>query len=87
MVWFHFSGFELVTKGAGIKQSMGKSKSLVAGKFWKVFARFLVFGLFGVLVQMVLSLLPFGLAGVVMPLLGALFLLPYFLLYKELSTG
>jgi hypothetical protein len=85
MVWFYFSGFEMVTKGVGIKEAMGGSKKLTSGRFWKILGRFFVFGLFMMLVQIMLSIIPFGLGSAILPILGILFILPYFLLYKELS--
>lgn len=84
-VWFHFSNFELVTKNFGIKQSLGNSKRLVTGRFWKVFGRFIVFAIFTTLIGLLFSLIPYGIGTVVYPFFGALTILPYFLLYKELS--
>jgi hypothetical protein len=85
MVWFHFSSFELITKGKGIKDSLSGSKNLVAGKFWAVLGRLIVLGLLSALAGLIVSALPYGVGGMITTLLGALFILPYFLLYRELS--
>jgi hypothetical protein len=85
MVWFRFSSFELITNGKGVKDSLSGSKKLVAGRFWAVLGRLVVISLFSALAGLVLSAIPFGLGGMVTALLGALFMLPYFLLYRELS--
>jgi len=86
MVWFSFAGYEMVLNGSGIKASMSNSKKLVSGRFWKVFGRIVVFGVFMILVQLVFSLIPYNVGSLITPLLGALTLLPYLLLYKELSV-
>lgn len=84
-IWFAFSGFAFVDKGLGVKASMGKSRELVKGRFWQVFYRLLIFGLFSGLVSAVASAIPFGIGSMTVTLAGALFMLPSFLLYKELS--
>lgn len=85
LVWFNFSAFELITRGKGIKESLGGSKKLVSGRFWKVLGRLLVFGLFSALAGLLLSAVPY-LGSIISAVFGALFILPYFLLYKELSA-
>lgn len=87
LVWYHFSSFEFMTKNVGIKAAMGGSKKLVSGKFWPVFGRLIIFGIFGILIQAVLSLIPLSLGNIIQPLFGGLLILPYFLLYRELSNG
>lgn len=84
-VWYHFSGFEILTKDVGIGAAMSGSKRLVSSKFWPVFGRFIVFAIFGILAQIVFDILPAGTGSIIQPLFGALFILPYFLLYKELN--
>lgn len=86
LVWFTFSHFEVVLTGAGIKESLSRSKALVAGKFWKVLGRLIVFGLFQLLIQVFLTILPFNIGSLISPLLGILFILPVFLLYQELAA-
>lgn len=84
LVWFTFAHFEVVLTGAGVKESLSKSKALVAGKFWKVLGRLVVFGLFQVLVQTLLTILPLNIGSLISPLLGILFILPVYFLYQEL---
>jgi hypothetical protein len=86
LVWFVFAHFEVVLTEAGIKESLSRSKALVAGKFWKVLGRLVVFGLFQVLVQMILTILPLNIGSLISPLLGILFILPVYLLYQELAA-
>lgn len=81
--WFAFSGFIFVKKGFGVKASLVESKKMVKGIFWKVFVRIFVFGCFSVCSYIVLAFLPYGVGDIIFRLLGAFFLLPYFLLYKE----
>lgn len=59
-VWFYFAGFELITKGTGIKESLGNSKKLVAGRFWAVVGRLIIFGLFSALAGFLVSIIPYG---------------------------
>ncbi len=87
LTWFTFSKFIIVEKGTGIKMSLRESRELVKGNFWKVFGRILVFGLFSVFSQMVLTFLPFGAGVIIFNLCGGLFLLPQLLLYQEMSSG
>lgn len=85
-VWFYFAGFELITKGKGVMESLGSSKKLVSGCFWGVFGRLIVFGLFSALAGFLVSVVPYGAGGIITTLFGALFILPAFLLYEELSV-
>lgn len=84
--WFYFSGYELITKGTGIRQSIGNSRRLVSGRFWPVAGRFFVFFLFNTLVSIVFGLMPYGTGSILTVLAGGLLSLPSFLLYKELSA-
>lgn len=86
MVWYHFSAYELLTKDVGVRAAMGGSKHLVSGRFWPVFGRIIVFGLFGILVKIFFGIFPSGLGSIIQPLSGPLIILPYFLLYRELSA-
>jgi hypothetical protein len=84
-IWYGFSEFVFVVEGRGIKDSLKASKKLVVGRFWKVFGRVLVFGMFSVLFQVIFSLIPYGIGSIIFSVFGALFVIPYFFLYKELS--
>lgn len=85
MVWFSFSSYELILENRGVTGSLGESKRLIAGKFWKVFGRLIVFGVFGLVIQLLFVLIPY-LGTVIYPLAGALFVLPTYLLYQELKS-
>jgi len=85
IVWFAFSKFVMVDKGVGIKVSLLESRSMVKGIFWQVLGRLLAFGLFWFFSQMVLSILPFGIGTVIYGLCGGLFVIPSFLLYREVN--
>lgn len=84
-VWFAFSRFVFVDKNIGVKASLSASKALVKGRFWKVFGRLIVFGIFFILIEIVTGIVPFGLGSILTGVAGALLLLPSYLLYKELS--
>ena len=86
VVWFAFSRFIMIEKGVGIKESLLKSKGWAKGNYWKILGRLLVFGVFTVVVQMVFSVIPYGVGSVAASLCGGLFMLPLYLLYKELDA-
>ena len=85
VVWFTFSRFIIIEKGMGIKESLLKSRAMVKGRFWKVLWRVIVFGVFCLLVEIVLSVIPYGIGSVIWTLFGALTILPTYLLYRELN--
>ena len=87
VVWFAFSRFMAVEKGFGVREALIRSKELVKGVYWKILGRLIVFGVFAVIVQMVLSVIPYGVGSVVGSLFGGLYMLPLFLLYKELDAS
>lgn len=83
-IWFSFSLFIAISKGTSVKASLAKSKALTKGKFWPILGRFLVFGIFYVLVQAILSAIPY--VGMVFAVfMGPFFLIPFYLIYKELN--
>lgn len=76
MVWYSFSRFIVVEDNKiGVIAALNRSKNLVKNRFWAIFARVIVFGIFTLLAGM----LPF-----VSTVFGALFVLPLYLLYREL---
>lgn len=85
MVWFGFAKFIFVGENKNIKESIKQSKLIVRGKFWPVLGRTIVFDLFIIIIQMAFTLIPYGVGSLVSQLFGALIILPYYLLYKELS--
>jgi hypothetical protein len=82
-VWFAFSKFIAIEKGTGLKESLLKSKELVKGMYWKILGRLIIFGLFIILIEVILTVIPYGLGSVFSSLLGGLFMLPVYLLYQE----
>lgn len=86
ITWFTFSRFLNVDKKLGIKAALAESKRLVKGNFWKVFSRIVVFALFAGVSQIITSTLPYGTGVIIYDLCGALFVLPFFLFYKEISS-
>lgn len=86
IVWFAFSEYMIIDSEIGIKDALTKSKQLVTGRFFQVFGRVLVFGLFSMLIQIVISVIPY--VGVhLLELVGLMFVLPPYLLYEELTVG
>ena len=85
MVYYAFTFYSLIN-GNGVKGSLRESKSLVIGRFWKVFGRLLVFLLFSFLLQVSFSLVPYGVGILFYQLLGAITTLPIYLLYQELKA-
>lgn len=85
-VWYSFSLWGVVDKGYGVGRSLKESKLLVKGKFWRVSGRFVVFMLFVALTQILFTAFPQGYGSVTLTIFGGLFLLPYFLLYRELGS-
>lgn len=85
-VWFSFSKFIFIDQELSIKTSLGKSREIIKGRFWPVFYRLSMFLIFSVAVGSSLSFIPLGLGSAVSTLISALFILPLFLLYKELSV-
>lgn len=84
-IWFSFSKFVFVEQKLGVIDSMRKSRGLVKGRFWAILGRLIVFGLFSGLSVSLISVVPY-VGGVISTLVGVLFVLPSFLLYKELSV-
>lgn len=85
-IWYSFSLFLVMDKDLSIKESLSQSKAMVKGKFWKVLGRNLVFGLFGFLIGLVLGFVPYA-GTIVVSFLAPLFILPSYLLYRDLSAG
>ncbi|HTK03250.1 MAG TPA: hypothetical protein VL401_00580 [Alphaproteobacteria bacterium] len=85
LVWFAFSRFILVEEDIRITQILKKSKKLVDGRFWQVFGRLFVFGIFTGLVTIVTIIIPYRIGSVISVFLSPLLILPSYLLYKELN--
>ncbi len=87
LTWFAFGRFIFVENGTGIKSSLLESKKMVKGIFWKVFARLLVFGIFSLCMEITFGMLPLGIGDVALRLLSGFFLIPQYLLYREILSG
>ena len=86
-VWYGFSMWTLFDKNLGISDSLKRSKQIVQGIFWKVLGRMVVLGIFMILAQMIFVFIPGGYGSIAATIFGGLFLLPYYLLYQELSAN
>jgi hypothetical protein len=85
VVWFAFSRFIIIEKGLKIKESLLKSKEMVKGIYWKILGRLIIFGAFMILLEIILSIVPYGVGAIATSLCGGLFMLPVYLLYREIS--
>ncbi|MFC1625914.1 hypothetical protein ACFL1Q_02650 [Patescibacteria group bacterium] len=83
--WFAFARLLVIKDKLGVKESLKQSKSLVKGRFWPILGRLFVFVLFSVVVEIAFSLLPFDAGSWISVFLSPLFLLPYYLLLRELT--
>jgi uncharacterized membrane protein len=85
-VWFSFSVFLVLDKNMKIKDALKTSKQMAKGNFWKVLGRSFVFGLFSLVVSMVLTAVPY-VGSLVGAFMAPLFMLPFYLLYRDLSIS
>lgn len=90
-VWYSFATFfvmdsVLSNKNMKIREALKASKSLVVGKFWKILGRSIVFGLFSFVVTVIVSVVPY-VGTVAVSFLAPLFILPFYLLYRDLSAN
>jgi len=82
-VWYSLSTFLVLDKGMGIREALKSSKLMVKDKFWKVLGRITVFGLFTFVISLVLTVIPYA-GSMTVSFIAPLFLLPFYLLYKDL---
>lgn len=85
-VWYSFSILLVLDKGMGIGQALKQSKSIVSGRFWKILGRSVVFGLFSFLIAIIFSMVPY-VGSMFVLFLSPLTLLPFYLLYEDLTFG
>ena len=86
LVWFAFSRFIIIKSDLGIKEALVASRQLAKGRFWKLLGRLIVFGAFTAVLEIILSIIPFGIGSILTALAGGLFILPIYLLFKEVSA-
>jgi len=85
-VWYMFSVLLVLDKNMKIGEALKQSKMMVKGKFWAVLGRSLVFGLFGFVIGFVVAFIPYA-GSIIVSFLAPLFILPSYLLYRDLSAG
>lgn len=85
-VWYSFSVWLVLDKGMKIREALKTSKAMVKGKFWKVLGRTVTFGLFAFFVSIVVVAIPYA-GNLIISFVAPLFMLPFYLLYKDLSTS
>ena len=83
-IWFGFAQFIAISEGLGPRASLARSRQLVKGRFWAVAGRLSFIILAIIIAQIVLSIIPF-VGALASMLFAPLFLLPSYLLYRELS--
>ncbi|MBL7036618.1 hypothetical protein ISR94_02095 [Candidatus Microgenomates bacterium] len=84
-VWFSFSTLLVIDKELKVKEALRQSKEMVSGRFWKVLGRFFVFGLFVIVVAVIFDYIPYA-GSIIVSFLSPLFILPSYLLYKDLTV-
>lgn len=84
-MWYSFATFIVLDKDMKIGEALKLSKSMVTGKFWKILGRSISFGLVSMLVSVILSIIPY-IGSLILAFTAPLFLLPFYLLYRDLST-
>jgi len=85
-IWYSFTLLLVLDKDIGIGEALKKSKEMVNGKFWKILGRTAIFGLFSILISIVVSIVPF-VGEFAVSFLSPLFMLPFYLLYRDLSIN
>ncbi len=84
-VKYSMSPFLVMEKNLGVKAALSESSKMVKGIFWKVFGRFIVFGLFTMLISILVDLVPYGGGYLLTTFAAPFFLLPFYLLYKDVG--
>ncbi len=84
-VWFAFTLLLVLDKKLGLTEALRASKALVMGRFWKILGRLFVFGIFTFIISLPLIAIPV-LGGFLETFLMPLFSLPFYLLYRDLSS-
>lgn len=85
-IWYSFTLLLVLDKDMGIGEALKISKEMVNGKFWKILGRSAVFGLFSIVISIVVSIVPF-VGEFAVSFLSPLFMLPFYLLYRDLSIN
>jgi uncharacterized membrane protein len=83
--WYSFSVWLVLDKGMKTGEALKASKAMVKGRFWKILGRSIVFGLFTLLISILTSVVPYA-GNLIASFLTPLFMIPFYLLYRDLST-
>jgi uncharacterized membrane protein len=85
-VWYSFSIWLVLDKNLKIGEALKTSKAMIKGRFWKVLGRSFVFGLFIFLISLIITIIPYA-GSLLISFVSPLFMLPFYLLYRDLSAG
>lgn len=85
-IWFSFAQFIAISEGLGPGASLARSRQLIKGRFWAVAGRLSFIILAIIIAQIALSIIPF-VGALASMLFAPLFLIPSYLLYRELSVS
>ncbi len=85
-VWYSFAIWLVLDRGLKIGEALRTSKAMVSGRFWKILGRSVVFGLFSLLASIVFGAVPY-IGPFVLSLISPLLMLPFYLLYQDISRG
>lgn len=85
-VWYSFCIWLVLDKQMRVFEALKTSKAMVKGRFWKIFGRSAVFGLFGFVVSIIISMVPYA-GGLLVSFVAPLLILPHYLLYKDLVNN
>lgn len=83
-LWFSFSLLFAVVEENNVVESMKKSKELVSGYFWPILGRFTVITLIVLLMNLVLSFIPF-IGPLITMFIGPFSFLFYYLVFEDLK--
>lgn len=82
-IWFANSLFFAYDRKLGVIASMKESKKIIKGQIWKYLGISFVIGIFVLIASVVVSIIPY-LGQFILSFLTPLFMLPYYLIYKDL---
>jgi hypothetical protein len=60
ILWFLFSDFAVIVEQHSVRSALRRSRELVRGIAWAIFARLMAYGIVAVILTIILSYVPFG---------------------------
>ena len=84
-IWFANSLFFVYDKKLGVIASMKESKRIIKGHAWKYLGTSFVIGMFALIISVAISIIPY-LGQFLVSFLTPLFILSYYLIYRDLAT-